>query len=152
MKYNSTIELLKHKSKVRKIENLKNGDLIKVKSDYHPFVFHYGLIEKSNDGLYIIHNHPDKTNSKGGNTVREPFQDWIKGKEILSIESTNIDLNQIKDIYNSLKPFKYDFFNYNCEHFVNFVKDKNYLSPQIIRFTSVVVVGLLFYYFYKRKR
>jgi len=105
-----------------------------------------------NQGLFIIHNHPDKINSKGGNTVREPLGKWIKGRDIVSVEKTNLKPDDIEKLYQELKKYKYDFINFNCEHFVNFAKDKNYVSPQVLRWTTIALIGLGVFFLLKNKR
>ena len=134
------------------ISKLETGDLIKTKAESYPLIYHYGIVENNLEGLFIIHNHPDKINSKGGNTVREPLEKWIKGREIVSIEKTNLKPDDIEKLYQELKKYKYDFINFNCEHFVNFAKNKNYVSPQVLRWTSVALIGLAVYFLIKNKR
>jgi len=134
------------------VSKLKTGDLIKIKSESNPLIFHYGLVEKNLEGLFIIHNHPDKINSKGGNTVREPLEKWIKGKNIVLVEKTNLKSDDIEKLYKELENYKYDFLNFNCEHFVNFAKDKNYVSPQVLRWTTLGLIGLGVYFLLKNKR
>jgi hypothetical protein len=134
------------------ISKLETGDLIKTKAESYPLIYHYGIVENNLQGLFIIHNHPDKINSKGGNTVREPLEKWIKGREIISVEKTNLKPDDIEKLYQELKKYKYDFINFNCEHFVNFAKNKNYVSPQVLRWTSVALIGLAVYFLIKNKR
>lgn len=134
------------------ISKLETGDLIKTKAESYPLIYHYGIVERDLQGIFIIHNHPDKVNSKGGNTVREPLEKWIKGREIVSIEKTNLMPDDIEKLYKTLKNYKYDFINFNCEHFVNFAKNKNYVSPQVLRWTSVALIGLAVYFLLKNKR
>lgn len=134
------------------ISKLQTGDLIKTKAESYPLIYHYGIVEKKVEGLFIIHNHPDKINSKGGNTVREPLEKWIKGREIVSIEKTDLKPDDIDNLYQNLKKYKYDFLNFNCEHFVNFAKDKTYVSPQVLRWTSVALIGLTVYLLLKNKK
>lgn len=140
------------KKNERKIALLQTGDLIKIKSDYYPFVSHYGIVDIEDDGeIYILHNQPDKLNSKGGGTIREPLRKWIYGREIVEVESTGLSKEEIQSLYEGLKPFKYDFFHFNCEHFVNFAKNGAYLSPQVIRYTSIAIVGLLAFWYFKKR-
>lgn len=134
------------------ISKLQTGDLIKTKADSYPLIYHYGIVEKKVEGLFIIHNHPDKINSKGGNTVKEPLEKWVKGREIVSVEKTNLKPDDIDSLYQDLKRYKYDFLNFNCEHFVNFAKNKTYVSPQVLRWTSVALIGLTVYLLLKNKR
>ena len=134
------------------ISKLETGDLIKTKAESYPMIYHYGIVEKNLEGVFIIHNHPDKINSNGGNTVREPLEKWIKNRDIVSVEKTNLMPDDIEKLYQTLKKYKYDFINFNCEHFVNFAKNKNYVSPQVLRWTSVALIGLAVYFLIKNKR
>jgi len=134
------------------ISKLETGDLNKITAKSNPFIFHYGIVEKNSEGIFIIHNHPDRINSKGGNVVKEPLEEWIKGRDIISVEKTDLKTDDIEKLYQTLKKYKYDFINFNCEHFVNFAKNKNYVSPQILRITSVLLIGLAIYFLLKNKR
>jgi hypothetical protein len=134
------------------ISKLETGDLLKTKAETYALIFHYGIVEKNLDGLFIIHNHPDKINSKGGNTVREPLEKWIKDRHIISVEKTSLKTDDIEKLYQELKKYKYDFINFNCEHFVNFAKNKNYVSPQVLRWTTLALIGLGVYFLLKNKR
>jgi hypothetical protein len=134
------------------VSKLETGDLIKSKSNKYTLIYHYGIVEKNLDGLFIIHNHPDKVNSNGGNTVKEPLEKWIKGREVISVEKTDLKTDDIDKLYQELKKYKYDFLNFNCEHFVNFAKDKNYVSPQVLRWTTLALIGLGVYFLIKNKR
>ena len=152
-KYNEApINKVKIENRDYIISKLETGNLLKTKAETNALIFHYGIVEKDIDGLFIIHNHPDKFNSKGGNTVREPLEKWIKNRHIVSVEQTNLKLEDIEKIYEELKKYKYDFINFNCEHFVNFAKNKNYVSPQVLRWTSVALIGLAVYFLIKNKR
>jgi hypothetical protein len=71
---------------------------------------------------------------------------------MISIEKTDLKPDDIEKVYQELKKYKYDFLNFNCEHFVNFAKDKNYVSPQVLRWTTVALIGLGVYFLLKNKR
>lgn len=134
------------------ISNLESGDLIKVKAEILPIIYHYGIIEKVGNDIFIIHNQPDKINSKGGSVIREPLDKWIKGKDIVSTEKTNLNTNDLKELYQNLKNYKYDFINFNCEHFVNFAKGNKYVSSQVFKWTSIAIITGLVYYLIKNKK
>lgn len=145
------IESIKQKNKQYLISKLTTGDLIKTKAEQYPLIYHYGIIYKTIDGLFILHNHPDKRNSNGGTIVKEPLDKWIKGKDIVFIEKTNLNTNDIEELYNKLKKYKYDFINFNCEHFVNFAKNKDYVSPQVLRWTTLIAIGITAFYLIRKK-
>lgn len=134
------------------ISKLETGDLIRVSTGGLGLVSHYGIIERKNGELFIIHNHPDSINSKGGNVTRELLKDWIKGRDILSVEKTDIKTSEIKDLYECLKSYKYNFMNFNCEHFVNFAKGNEYRSSQVFKWTAIVFIGAITYYLIKNKK
>jgi len=148
---NSAILKIKLENKQHTITKLKTGDLIKTKAEDYPLIFHYGIIDKQGDSLFILHNHPDKKNSKGGSIVKEPFDKWIKGKDIVSVEPTNLKTDDIDELYEKLKVYKYDFLNFNCEHFVNFAKNDDYVSPQVLRWTSLIAIGIITFYLLRKK-
>ena len=73
------------------VSKLETGDLVKTKAETYPLIFHYGIVEKNLEGLFIIHNHPDKINSKGGNTVREPLEKWIKCRDLCHSDKQGVE-------------------------------------------------------------
>jgi len=150
--YSGALDKIRIENREHIISQLKTGDVVKIKSEILPIIYHYGIIDITPEGIFILHNHPDKLNSKGGNIVREPFQKWIKRKDIVSVESTKLNTQEIGELEKALKEYKYDFINFNCEHFVNFAKNKSYASPQVIRWTSIVAISLLVYYLIRNKK
>jgi hypothetical protein len=151
-KFNNNLNKIKIDNRNHIVSKLQTGDLIKTKAEILPIIYHYGIIEKNGDDIFIIHNHPDKVNSNGGNTTREPLEKWIKGRDIVSVEKTNLNINDINELVETLKNYKYDFINFNCEHFVNFAKNKDYVSPQVLRWTSIAIIGVSVYFLLKNKK
>jgi hypothetical protein len=150
--YNSALDKIRIENRDYVISQLETGDLVKIKSEILPIIYHYGIIDLTPEGIFILHNHPDKFNSKGGNVIKERFDKWIKAKDIVSVEKTNLNTHDIDELQKTLKEYKYDFINFNCEHFVNFAKNKSYASPQVIRWTSIVAISLLVYYLIRNKK
>ena len=146
------IESIKQKNKQYLISKLTTGDLIKTKAEQYPLIYHYGIIDKTIDGLFILHNHPDKRNSNGGTIVKEPLDKWIKGKDIVFIEKTNLNTNDIEELYNKLKKYKYDFINFNCEHFVNFASDKKFVSNQVYKWGAIFLIGAFVTYLIRKNK
>jgi hypothetical protein len=147
----SALQKIKLENKKHIISKLKTGDLVKTKAEDYPLIYHYGIIDIKDEDLVILHNHPDKINSKGGTIVREPFEKWIKGKDIVSVEPTNLKTDDIDELYEKLKVYKYDFINFNCEHFVNFAKNNDYVSPQVLRWTTILAIGITTFYLLRKK-
>lgn len=152
-KYNEApINKVKIENRDYIISKLETGNLLKTKAETNALIFHYGIVEKDIDGLFIIHNHPDKFNSKGGNTVREPLEKWIKNRHIVSVEQTNLKLEDIEKIYEELEKYKYDFINFNCEHFVNFATEKKLVSNQVFKWGSIIAIGVLVTYLIRKNK
>ena len=150
--FNNKLNKIKIENRKHVVSKLQTGDLIKTKADILPIIYHYGIIIREENEIYIIHNHPDKINSKGGNTIKEPLDKWIKGRDIVSVEHTNLKVDDINELVETLKNYKYDFINFNCEHLVNFAKNKDYVSPQVLRWTSIAIIGITVYFLLKNKK
>jgi hypothetical protein len=144
---------LKIENRSHIVSKLKTGDTITTKSKLIPLYIHYGIIERIGDEIFIVHLHPDKVNSSGGNLVKEHLDKWlVGGREIVSIQETNLDSATLDQLYKDLKDQKYDHINYNCEHFVNFAKGDYFVSRQVIKYTSILLIGAFVYYLIKNKK
>ncbi|MDF1858368.1 MAG: lecithin retinol acyltransferase family protein [Candidatus Pelagibacter bacterium] len=145
-------EYLKAITKKTVIKNLKTGDLVKVKADLLPFLYHYGVTVKDEDEMYIYHFQPDRKNKLGGNLLREKLKDYIKGKEIISVVKSNIDESEIRQVLEKLKKEKYNVFSNNCEHFVNFIKEKKFISPQLKNWGLIISLSIATYLILSKKK
>jgi hypothetical protein len=135
------------------VSKLKTGDTITTKSKLIPLYIHYGIIERISNEIFIVHLHPNKVNSSGGNLVKEPLSKWlVEGREIVSIQETNLDSATLDQLYKDLKDQKYDHINYNCEHFVNFAKGDYFVSRQVIKYTAILLIGAFVHYLIKNKK
>lgn len=133
------------------LSQLKTGDIIKVKSNFLPIIYHYGIVCIKNNESIVYHNDPDKLNLRGGNIIREQTSTWIKDKEVVEVISTNHTCESIeKEVKNNIHK-KYDFFNYNCEHFVLSINRSDFFSPQVVGWTIVLSAAVLSYYIFKKK-
>jgi hypothetical protein len=56
-----------------------------------------------------------------------------------------------QNVLESLKKSKYDVFNNNCEHFIYFLKEKKFVSPQLKIWGLAVTLGIITYFILKRK-
>lgn len=148
----SDLNDIKIKNREHTISKLQTGDLIKSKVEVLPLLYHYGIIERQGDKLFIYHNQTDKINSNGGNLICEPLENHIKGKDIISVTKTNLSSSDLSQMYNSLKGLKYDFINFNCEHFVNFATDKKFISNQVFKWSSIIAIGVLVTYLIRRNK
>lgn len=148
----SDLNDIKIQNRGHTISKLKTGDLIKLKTEFLPILYHYGIIEVQDNGVYIYHNQTDKINSNGGNLICEELRSYIKGKDIISVTETNLNSSDLNQMYNSLKSLKYDFINFNCEHFVNFATDRKFISNQVFKWGSVIAIGVLVTYLIRKNK
>jgi hypothetical protein len=143
---------IKIQNREHTISKLQTGDLIKSKVEVLPILYHYGIIERQGDKLFIYHNQTDKINSNGGNLICEPLENHIKGKDIISVTKTNLSSADLNKMYEALKGYKYDFINFNCEHYVNFATDKKFISNQVFKWGSIVAIGILVTYLIRKNK
>jgi hypothetical protein len=148
----SSLDNIKIQNREHAISKLETGDLIKLKAEVLPILYHYGIIEKQGNDLYIYHNQTDKINQNGGNLVCEPLEKYIKGRDIISVTKTNLSSADLKKMYNSLKGLKYDFINFNCEHYVNFASDNKFVSNQVFKWGSIVLIGIFVTYLIRKNK
>jgi hypothetical protein len=147
------IQKLKLQNRDYIVSKLKTGDTITTKSKIVPLYVHHGIIERVGEEVFIVHLHPDKVNSSGGNLVKEPLSKWLtNGREIVSVQQTDLDSVTLEQLYKDLKEEKYDHINYNCEHFVNFAKGDYFVSRQVVKYTSILLIGAFVYYLIRNKK
>ena len=147
------IQKLKIQNRDYIVSKLKTGDTITTKSKLVPLYVHHGIIERVGEDIFIVHLHPDKVNSSGGNLVKEPLNKWLtNGREIVSVQQTDLDSVTLEQLYKDLKEEKYDHINYNCEHFVNFAKGDYFVSRQVVKYTSILLIGAFVYYLIRNKK
>lgn len=148
----SSLDNIKIQNREHTISKLETGDLIKLKAEVLPILYHYGIIEKQGNDLFIYHNQTDKINQNGGNLVCEPLEKYIKSRDIISVTKTNLSSTDLKKMYNSLKGLKYDFINFNCEHYVNFASDNKFVSNQVFKWGSIVLIGVFVTYLIRKNK
>ena len=137
--------------KQAKMSQLETGDLVKFQADITPIIFHYGIIERIGDDLFIYHNQATFTNKFGGGMVREDFKKYAKGRKVVSIEKTGLDGKQLREITDLLKTKRYHWVNNNCEHFVNKLKSNKFISPTVGKLALGLVVSAGIFWYLKKK-
>ncbi len=145
------ISYIEQKTQEHYIDNLQTGNLVKFKADVMPIIYHYGIIERIGDELYIIHNQTSIKNAYGGNLIREDLREYVKGRKIVSVEKTRFDQNQLSEMTEFLKDKKYHFINNNCERFINYLKSREFVSPQTVKWGLITSLALATIILIKRK-
>lgn len=145
-------EYLNAQTKHRVIENLQTGDLIKFKADtFLPLLYHYGIVSFEGGKKYIYHLQTSRENKYGGNLIRDNFDDYVKGREILEVQNLNLNREEFQEVLEKIKKEKYNVFTNNCEHFVHYLKDKKAVSPQLKAWGLAVSLGVITYLFINKK-
>jgi hypothetical protein len=152
IKTNSALNDIKIQNREYIISKLETGDLIKLQAEVLPIIFHFGIIEKQGNELYIYHNQTDKINPSGGSLVCEPLEKFIIGRDILEVTKTNLNSTDLSKMYNTLKNLRYHFVFNNCEHFVNFATIKKPVSSQVYKWVTIIGISALAYYLIKNKK
>ncbi len=123
--------------------NFRTGDFITARVKSLPFLYHRGLIVVEDTCVYIYHNTPMYKNFAGGNVIKENVADWLKSRDITSVEPTNITKEYIEEMSLLLAPRSFNLFSFNCEQYAFLIKDGYSKSPQLfwwgIALTSFVV-------------
>lgn len=132
------------------------GDIIKARIKEYPMFFHLGIVVVRSDGIFVYHNAPPENgiNANGGSVLVEPFEKWIETRELVNIEPADITEQQIKEAAAKLSHKKYDLYFFNCEHFVNFVKNEMWQSYQLetaILITTIIAIATSFFITSKNK-
>lgn len=145
-------EYLNAQTKHRVIENLQTGDLLKFKADtFLPLLYHYGIVSFERGKKYIYHLQTSRENKYGGNLIRDNFDEYVKGREILEVQNLKLNREEFQEVLEKIKKEKYNVFTNNCEHFVHYLKDKKAVSPQLKAWGLAVSLGVLTYLFINKK-
>lgn len=145
-------EYLNAQTKHRVIENLQTGDLLKFKADtFLPLLYHYGIVSFEGGKKYIYHLQTSRENKYGGNLIRDNFDEYVKGREILEVQNLKLNREEFQEVLEKIKKEKYNVFTNNCEHFVHYLKDKKAVSPQLKAWGLAVSLGVLTYLFINKK-
>lgn len=128
------------------INQLQTGDLVKFQADIMPVIYHYGIIDRVGNNLYLYHNQPNFINRNGGSLIREDFKKYAKGRKIVEIQKTGLTNDDLAEMTEILQDKKYNFVSNNCEHFINGLRENKFISPQVIKWTfglTVVVISII---------
>jgi hypothetical protein len=115
-------------------------------------LYHYGIVfnvEDENGILvpYVFHNTPMKENKHGGNVVLESLEDFeADGREIIDVEPSKISIRDVIEKNTRIRKNKFDWADFNCEHYISFITKGSMISIQLHRtifITGIAIVTLL---------
>jgi len=113
-----------------------NGDLISTKVNSFPLLQHYGIINVTSRGVFVMHNTPER------GTVIDPIDTFLKTRTTTSIKHTWLnELNdvQLNERFESCKG-DFNLITYNCEHFIDCMLGDEPSSAQL----TIVCIAILF--------
>ena len=126
----------------------KSGQIIKTEAYTFasmPVMYHFGLVLKEKDQIYIIHN--DRKNG----TIKQSYEDFIynegdvrKVSEVKRSKLENLTNNEIITRFNKCAG-DFHWLDYNCEHFVDCMLKNKIRSEQINLYalTAITLIILL---------
>jgi len=104
-------------------------------------MFHYGVILVEDDEVYVLHNARER------GAVKETLDKFLKDREIYEILPSNLEQLSNKDILLRFEHCKsrWDVLNFNCEHFVDCMTNRNRNSEQLLKFIvfSTIIILLI---------
>ena len=102
---------------------------------------HQGIVLVENDEIYIYHNTPIN-----GSAIKDTLEQFLVAKrEILSFERTNLSENDITTRFEEVKHKKFNWFSWNCDHFINYMLSGEQKSPQIKKILLTTIAIISFY-------
>lgn len=127
-----------------KQNELKTGYILEASINRIPFVYHYGIVLNTDNGIMVVHNTPNEKNSLGGNLIIDDLDTWQQSRNITKVYRTNISENQLKQHIERHKSKRFHLILWNCEHFVFSLRDRTASSPQLVAWTHNILlfVGL----------
>lgn len=127
----------------------RTGDIITAKVNSKPLLWHQAIAVQINDGIYFLHNSPNRKNEFGGNLLIDTPEDFYKTRTFTSAKHTDLTANDILQEYERLKHKKFNLLLYNCEHFVSIVTVNKRKSWQLRFWTILILLFCLMFYIKK---
>lgn len=124
---------------------MKEGSIIKVKAKRLPLFRHYGIILGSEGNeQYVLHNTPFK-----GSSV-DSLEDFQSSRgapvSVHDTELTELDTTALIDRFQACdRPYR--LFSFNCEHFVDCMRERPKTSPQLqLSLFLIFVISILLFF------
>tara|TARA_R100000951_G_scaffold106917_1_gene101830 strand:- start:741 stop:1130 length:390 start_codon:yes stop_codon:yes gene_type:complete len=122
----------------------KSGEIIKTIGHQFlglTYIYHYGIILVEGDQVYVLHNGRER------GAIKDPIEEFLKDREIHSISHSNLEILSNKEILLRFEHCKsnWDVLNFNCEHFIDCMTNRNRNSEQLLKFIvfSTIVILLI---------
>ena len=99
-------------------DRLRTGDVIYTSCIDVPFCYHLGIVVDNGKKKRIYHNSPYIKNKYGGSVCSEPYESFVKEREVLKIIRTNVTAEDILKASKRCKRDIWDTFLFNCEDYI----------------------------------
>jgi hypothetical protein len=123
---------------------MKEGSIIQVRAKRIPFLRHYAIVVGDKDaGQYVFHNTPFR-----GATV-DSLEDFQSSRgapvSIHETELTELDTAGLISRFRACdRPYR--LFSFNCEHFIDCMREKKQTSPQLeLSLFLILLISMLLF-------
>lgn len=132
----------------------KDGDIViaTIAPPASGLLFHRGIIyyikDKNKFSVpHVFHNTPMKLNRYGGNVILESLESFeADGRTIVDIQPSGVNINEVIRRNEIVKKKKFDWADFNCEHYVTYVTKGEMKSLQLHRYMFITVIGLVTFF------
>lgn len=132
----------------------KDGDIIiaTVAPPASGLLFHRGIVfhlknKKGEVVPHVFHNTPMKLNPHGGTVVLETLKQFENdGREIVQVHPSNLTLEKVIQKNEVIKKRKFDWADFNCEHYVTFCTKGEMKSVQLHKYLFLTAAGVLTFF------
>jgi len=132
----------------------KDGDIViaTIAPPASGLLFHRGIIHyiKNKNGFpvpHVFHNTPMKLNRYGGNVILETLESFeADGRTIVEIQPSGVDIKDVINRNKFVKKKKFDWADFNCEHYVTYVTKGEMKSLQLHRYIFITTIGLVTFF------
>ena len=105
------------------LEKLKEGDVIYANCTDNMFCYHIGIVYDDGKKKVVYHCMPDLVNKYGGNVIASSYEEFIKGRILKKVRSSNAKNEDIIRVARKCKSEPYDGVFFNCEDFILEITD-----------------------------
>lgn len=123
--------------------DFRTGDFVTARVKSLPILLHRGIIVVEDNCVSVYHNTPMYKNFSGGSVVKENIEEWLKSRDITSIEPTDMTQEYIEEKSMQLAHRPFNLLKFNCEQYAFLLKDGYAKSPQLFWWgVGIFSVGL----------
>lgn len=109
-----------------------------------PIMYHFGVIyvDELTNEVFVLHNSGD-----GNSTIKETFDNFILSRELVALQPSkleNLTNEELLYRFENCKG-KFDFLDYNCEHFIDCMMGEKRRSEQVVLYVLTAITLYLIF-------